>query len=48
MRGLLDEPARAAAMGAAARERVREHFLGTRSLLDYLALLERLLQRSPV
>jgi hypothetical protein len=30
-------------MGAAAHERVRERFLGTHSLLDYLALLERLL-----
>ncbi len=29
--------------GAAARDRVRERFLGTHSLIDYLALLERLL-----
>jgi trehalose synthase len=43
VRGLLDDPERARAMGAAAHERVRERFLGTHSLLDYLALLERLL-----
>jgi hypothetical protein len=29
-------------MGDAARERVRDRFLGTHSLLDYLALFERL------
>ena len=29
-------------MGDAAHERVRERFLGTHSLLDYLALFERL------
>ena len=43
VRGLLDDPERAAAMGAAAHERVRERFLGTHSLLDYLALFERLM-----
>jgi trehalose synthase len=43
VRGLLDAPERAAAMGAAAHERVRERFLGTHSLLDYLVLLEQLL-----
>jgi trehalose synthase len=43
VRALLDDPARAAAMGRAARERVRDRFLGTHSLLDYLALLERLI-----
>ena len=36
-------PERAAAMGEAAHERVRERFLGTHSLLDYLALFERLM-----
>ena len=41
---LLADPARAAAMGQAAHERVREHFLGTHSLLDYLTLFERLLR----
>ena len=40
---LLDAPERAAAMGEAAHERVRERFLGTHSLLDYLALFERLM-----
>jgi trehalose synthase len=41
--GLLDDPGRAAAIGLAARESVREHFLGTHSLVEYFALLERLL-----
>jgi trehalose synthase len=41
--GLLAEPERAAAIGRAARERVRGHFLGTHSLLDHLALLQRVL-----
>jgi trehalose synthase len=40
---LLAEPSRAAAMGVRARERVRDRFLGTHSLIDYLELLERLL-----
>jgi trehalose synthase len=40
---LLSAPERAAAMGAAARERVRDRYLGTHSLTDYLSLLERLL-----
>jgi len=40
---LLASPERAAAMGDAAHERVRERFLGTHSLLDYLTLFERLL-----
>jgi trehalose synthase len=42
---LLDNRPAAAAMGIAACERVREQFLGPRSLLDYLELLGRLLQR---
>lgn len=42
---LLDDRVAAEAMGIAARERVRERFLGPRSLLDYLRLLGRLLQR---
>src|SRR5205823_5666849 len=33
---LLEEPERAAGIGAAAHERVRERFLGTQSLLEYL------------
>ncbi|WP_187369101.1 glycosyltransferase [Baekduia soli] len=36
---LLGDPARAAAMGRAARERVRHEFLSDRSLVDYLGLL---------
>lgn len=40
---LLDAPERAAAMGETAHERVRERFLGAHSLVDYLALFERLL-----
>jgi trehalose synthase len=40
--GLLAEPERAAAMGAAARERVREHFLSARHLIQYVKLFEEL------
>jgi glycosyltransferase involved in cell wall biosynthesis len=40
---LLDDPTGAAAMGAAAATRVRDQFLGPRSLLAYLELLGRLL-----
>jgi trehalose synthase len=43
VRGLLGDPARAAALGREAEERVRERFLGTHSLLDYLELLRPLL-----
>ena len=43
MLDLLGAPERAAALGEAGHERVRERFLGTHSLLDYLALFERLL-----
>ena len=43
VRTLLDDPERAEAMGRAAHERVRDRFLGTHSLLDFLTLLERLL-----
>jgi trehalose synthase len=39
---LLREPAHAARLGEAARERVREQFLGTRQLIQYLDLLDRL------
>jgi len=42
--GLLADPARRHRIGDAAHQRVRDHFLGTRSLLAYLALLERLTQ----
>jgi trehalose synthase len=44
---LLASPERAAAIGDAAHERVRDRFLGTHSLLDYLALFERLLRLTP-
>lgn len=41
--GLLHDRPAAAAMGRAARERVRAHFLATRSLLAYVDLVSRLL-----
>jgi trehalose synthase len=41
---LLDDPAGADAMGDRARERVRERFLSARSLLDYLALIRKLVR----
>jgi trehalose synthase len=44
---LLDDPKEAAAIGAAARVWVTDQFLGSRHLLQYLDLLERLLARSP-
>jgi trehalose synthase len=40
---LLDDPQRARTVGSAARERVRERFLGTRQLIQYLDFLEGLL-----
>jgi len=39
---LLDDPDRAAEIGEAARERVKDRFLGNESLLHYLALIEPL------
>jgi trehalose synthase len=44
--GLLRDPIRAARLGEAARERIRERFLGTRSLIQYLNLLGRLVNHS--
>jgi trehalose synthase len=41
--GLLANPARASEIGDAAQERVRAHFLGTRQLIQYLRLLDRLI-----
>ncbi|MEA2399607.1 MAG: trehalose synthase [Thermoleophilaceae bacterium] len=41
---LLNDPARATAIGERARERVRERFLSARSLLDYLALMRKLVR----
>lgn len=43
---LLDDPSRVAAIGTAARERVRESFLGTRHLVQYMKLIERMLARA--
>jgi trehalose synthase len=45
--GFIADPARAAEVGEAARQRVLEHFLGTRSLLQYMELLEKLLAPTP-
>jgi trehalose synthase len=42
LRELLEKPDVAARIGSAARERVRERFLGLRHLLDYARLIERL------
>ena len=41
--GFLAEPARAAQVGEAARQRVIDHFLGVRSLIQYLRLIQGLL-----
>ena len=43
VRELLEDPDRARRMGEAAKARVRDRFLGARSLLDYLNLISRLL-----
>jgi trehalose synthase len=43
VRELLEDPERAERMGRAAQERVRDEFLAVRSLLQYLALIQRLL-----
>jgi trehalose synthase len=40
---LIDDPARAEEMGRKARERIRERYLATRPLIDYLRLLAGLL-----
>jgi trehalose synthase len=41
---LLNDPAGATTIGERARERVRERFLSARSLLDYLALMRKLVR----
>ena len=41
---LLSDPERADAIGAAARDRVREAFLGTRHLVQYMELIEGMLK----
>ncbi len=43
VRGLLEDPERAQRLGKAAKLRVRDEFLGSRSLLDYLSLIAKLL-----
>jgi trehalose synthase len=43
VRGLLEDPDRARRIGHEAQERVRDDFLAVRSLLQYLALIQRLL-----
>jgi trehalose synthase len=45
--GFLEDPARAAEVGNAARQRVLGQFLGTRSLTQYMDLLEGLLAPEP-
>ena len=42
VRELLEDPERAERIGEAAKERVRGEFLGSRSLLDYLQLISKL------
>lgn len=42
VRNLLEDPARCEQIGAAARERVRNQFLGVRHLLQYAAVFEKL------
>ena len=41
---LLSDPRRAARIGEAARERVRGSFLGTRHLVQYMQLIDKMLQ----
>jgi trehalose synthase len=43
VRGLLDDPAAASRLGTEARVRVRDNFLAVRGLMQYLDLVERLL-----
>ena len=42
VRGLLDEPVRARALGQQAQQRVRDQFLSVRSLIQYIDLITRL------
>jgi hypothetical protein len=44
--GLLTDPARARRIGLAARERVRDEFLGPHHLGRYFELIEKLLARA--
>ena len=43
MRSLLDDPERAHRIGLAAQARVRDEFLAVRSLIQYLQLIQKLL-----
>jgi trehalose synthase len=45
--GLIADPGRAAEVGKAARQRVLDEYLGTRSLTQYMALLKGMLERDP-
>jgi trehalose synthase len=47
VRRLLDDRAAAEAMGREARARVRSHFLGVRSLMQYLDLIEKVERERP-
>jgi glycosyltransferase involved in cell wall biosynthesis len=47
VRRLLDDPAAADAIGRKARERIGSEFLGVRSLMQYLDLIERLERERP-
>jgi trehalose synthase len=47
IRSLLRDPGHARALGHAARERVRQHFLSDRSLIDYLHVLAPLAAATP-
>ena len=47
IRRLLLDPDEASALGLAGRERVRDHFLSDRSLIDYTKLMAPLLQAQP-
>lgn len=44
IQGLLADPERAHRMGTAARERVRQEYLGTRHLVQYMQLIQKLLR----
>ena len=45
VRGLLEDPGQAGRMGVEAQRRVRDEFLGVRSLLQYMALIQGLIQK---
>lgn len=47
LESLLKDPDRRESIGRAAREKVREHFLGIRHLIDYADLIEKLVDQRP-